>query len=492
MMHDVFHIIMSVAIITMETTKDTNKHAQINPDRPGDLLTQIKEVKVDVVESLTIVYMGDPISTEKSELDATIDAFRRIAILGRRIKLKLRGCEGLVGAILYQALAVNSISEITFQGTPPQGGETLPSPDICSSLCWGMKYRQLEAIRFNHCTISKEQVGYLRDGMITGGGCRLKCLSFWTVKFWVEGMAALAAGLEQNWTLQKLSFCQCSLINTLVVTDSEVAKVAKALLRTPSLRNLEMSFIEFGMEARAALAELITKNQELEHLELVLLDLKCGIDPLASAFEGHSSLKRLDLSYNDFTDCDLQAIARVLPSMPKLQTLELVLPRSFLFGPLLARCNLPASLRHVYLDKEDYDPDLILKMLEDNPTLVWVGRHPVFMTPQGLPPWTFPEQIQHLMDANESGRVLLCAGGNVPLYLWPLVLERANGLFMPPNCAERFVCHDPTRRGRKRAKREADKKFNRRMEEEVRKSKRRRANVIFTLLQGPALMGRRP
>jgi hypothetical protein len=67
-------------------------------------------------------------------------------------------------------------------------------------------------------------------------------------------------------------------------------------------------------------------------------------------------------------------------------------------------------------------------------------------------------EIKHFMDLNESGRILLGKDqSSVPLSLWPLVLERANGLFSD------WDDDEPARR----------------------------ANAIFHLLQGPALMQRR-
>jgi hypothetical protein len=60
---------------------------------------------------------------------------------------------------------------------------------------------------------------------------------------------------------------------------------------------------------------------------------------------------------------------------------------------------------------------------------------------------------------NQAGRVLLGQGGHsVPLSLWPVVLERANKMFKHSEDDDR---------------------------------ERKRANVVFLLLQGPALMQRK-
>jgi hypothetical protein len=92
----------------------------------------------------------------------------------------------------------------------------------------------------------------------------------------------------------------------------------------------------------------------------------------------------------------------------------------------------------------------LLKILRDNAQLsaVRLGSSEQPSSPE----------IEHLLDFNQAGRVLLGQGHSVPLSLWPVVLERANQMF----------------------------KYSRDGDRE-----RKRANVVFLLLQGPALIQRR-
>lgn len=69
-----------------------------------------------------------------------------------------------------------------------------------------------------------------------------------------------------------------------------------------------------------------------------------------------------------------------------------------------------------------------------------------------------------MLDSNEGGRVLLGLGDSISLSLWPYALERVDFLFKKPSYW--YTEPDP-------------------------EDRHRTANVVFQLLQDPALMQRR-
>jgi hypothetical protein len=180
--------------------------------------------------------------------------------------------------------------------------------------------------------------------------------------------------------------------------------------------------------------------------------------------KGHPFLKYLNLSQTGLSDADLGNLVEGLSTCPRLKTFHLssnTLTHNGL--ELLASQPLPSALRRLSLDCTDFDkekrPRLMLRLLQDNPQL-W-----------SISGWddgagdVLGGEILHFMDLNQSGRILLGKDhqGSVPLSLWPLVLERVNGLFVGPRYAR--LSKPPDKPARK-------------------------ANAIFHLLQGPVLMQR--
>jgi hypothetical protein len=171
------------------------------------------------------------------------------------------------------------------------------------------------------------------------------------------------------------------------------------------------------------------------------------VNMLTDSLEGSKYLRILDLSHNGLTDKDLGNLSQVL-STCQLENQNLGNNNISDQGlAVLASLSIPGgSLQTLDITRNQGCTQEgfchLLKLVKDNPRLD--SLHCQFE--EGLSPET-----RHFLAFNKSGRSLLGqAGHNFPLSLWPVVLERANGIF-----------HD-----------EADHK------EKV-------ANVIFHLLQGP-------
>jgi hypothetical protein len=414
----------------------------IDGGRRHEILEQLKEVKEDVVTELSAykVYFNGP------RMRAMIDVFRRVARLDRQITLSIDRCSGSLSVIVEEAFAVDSVSGISFDNV------TWPIPSPLSALCLGMRFRHLESVRIGHSILSREQAEYLGYGLVTphaaSNSSNLKCLHFFRVNFHDESMSALVSGLRQNSTLQNMMLHDC------FITDAQVVEIAEALLSNPSLREITLLGTQVGVQGMKALANLVSKNRKLETLKIASDGtLAFPIHSLAS-WNGHPCLEHVKISYAGLSDADLGNLVEVLSTCPQLERLDLSCWNKIthIGVELLASKPLPSALRWLSLHHNDVEeekrPRLILRLLQENPQL-WSVLHWDIFAAEVLP------EIKHFKDLNKSGRILLGKDHrSVPLSLWPLVLERANGLFYSNQHA-------------------------------------RRANAIFHLLQGPALMQRR-
>ena len=336
-----------------------------------DILEQLREVKEDVVISLcfNLVNFYGP------SVLATIDIFRRVARLGRQMTLTMESCcSGLMGVIIKEAFAGDSLLDITLYAMDKEQEH----PTIVSALSYGMRFRHLQSVHIIHRSISREQVEYLGDGLVTAAASNsnLKCLRLWNINFQDEAMSALVSGLRQNSTLQIVNVENCG------VTDAPVSRIAEALQSNPSLRDLKFldEYLDRTVccvQGMKVLVKLVSKNCKLETLTLVLNGTR--ISPsrlLVKSFEGYPCLKYLELSHASLFGADLQNLVEVLPTCPQLETLNLIRNKPTHDRlEMLASQPLPCALRRLCLCGNDIYNEkrsrLILRLLQDNPQL-WV------------------------------------------------------------------------------------------------------------------------
>jgi Ran GTPase-activating protein (RanGAP) involved in mRNA processing and transport len=208
--------------------------------------------------------------------------------------------------------------------------------------------------------------------------------------------------LEANQGIRTLSLRQCEL------HDDELATLVDAVRRHPSLAWLDLSENSIGPDTCEALVSLLVEDIDgiagttTSHLAGLTL-IGCGIQDaevtrLASALcSTNTMLKQLNLNENSISDTGIQDFAESLKQMPSLKTLR-VLENSF------AEDGAKALLDAVTVNFEMNMDELIL------------DRHLACF-----------DDIQYQILLNRCGRKLFkshCA----PLGLWPLVMERCQGI----------------------------------------------------------------
>jgi hypothetical protein len=396
----------------------------------------------------TIEFHG--VNFDDDVVSATVDLFRDVSEKDCLIrKLQLKCCRGRVGEVLKEAKA---FAEISIDWLDDDEGE--PLLPVLPAICMGMRCNpNLKKVELGEMSVSVREARVLGQGLKTAGS-HFKELSLELVYIDQDernAVSELAAGFRYNSSLEQISLVQWDL------RDVEVGWVADALVGHPSLKALSLSdSIDFGPQGLAALARLLN-NSSLESLSLCSHGPGLGthIKILAEALKGNQNLKKLDLAYNQIGDEGLNMLTSTVCTYPtRLEELNLADNRisdqglgAFASRPIsscLRRLDLHCD--HIFsADENRY----LLEALQLNPQLGkiendWDDR---------LDP--FPPDVRHLLDLNWCGRVLLGQDTSVPLSIWPVVLGRANTAFRQESNQEE-----------------------------------RRANAIFHLLQGPALMQR--
>jgi Ran GTPase-activating protein (RanGAP) involved in mRNA processing and transport len=272
-----------------------------------------------------------------------------------------------------------------------------------------------------------------------------------------DAVDAIAGALQANRSLKIIELDDCNL------APEQIVKFVEALENHPKLDHLNLNLNATSSIAMYSIASLLSsgsstlskldlgrqqlgQNEKVDikvlsnalklNTSLIELNLSSnGLDDedvalIADAIVENSTLQRLTLNNNKITDVGIQSLADRLPEMKGLKALWLL---DNLFHPEGARALVDATSINFELEQ------------------IYIARS---SNANGM--MVYQKQIAYNLCLNMGGRKLLKAN-NVPPSLWPLVLERAVkmirwGTFVNGRAAQ--------------------------------------ADVIFYLLQGPALFER--
>jgi hypothetical protein len=438
-------------------TDDTDVELHITDEDGTDAtVKKLTDAKQSKQSKLTFynMHLPDELETE-NVIRAALDLFRHSSAHGRLWEhLELSWSSGCIAEIVIEAISLDLFSEISLIGIDEDDTPLLP---IFMALSAGMKSNsRLEKIQLSELDVSSlHMMAALKEGLISANSY-FKELILEELRFdsfsEEECVSELEAGLQGNKGLLTLHITACNL------EDAQLAQLADALVSHLSLRELSFADNVAGPDVFKALAKLLT-NSKLESLNLENQIGEHGIVAshvalLAKGLESNQHLKVLNLSNNHLDDQALEDLTRTVWTCSKLEELDITHNSISDKGlQMIASHVLPSSLRCLGLGFNSLTREgasHLLKILQDNAQLgaVRLGSYELPLSPE----------IEHLLDFNQAGRVLLGQGHSVPLSLWPVVLERANQMF----------------------------KYSRDGDRE-----RKRANVVFLLLQGPALIQRR-
>ena len=238
-------------------------------------------------------------------------------------------------------------------------------------------------------------------------------------------------GLSRNRTLKDLT-----LYMDRDVTDATTMAIVDVVTRNPNVEALFMRFSDadsVGDLSSEAFKRLLSDSTSLRELILERIfhyDLRLNAECIIQGLKSSPSLKSLHIDGLIYGDLKFARLFRILPDCPLLEYLhfccwgdEYVLGEEDLAQvKLLPRLPRPIHLRVRRMGKNRYlDPELMIlvELLRYHPEVrMSVDYDPDFLNKDNPDFW----RIFHM---NWHGRYLLDRP-NVPLSIWPLVLEKVN------------------------------------------------------------------
>jgi hypothetical protein len=256
----------------------------------------------------------------------------------------------------------------------------------------------------------------------------LKTLSFTWCSL-QPGIGPLSEAFANNSThtgIEELNLIGCHL------SDIDLGKLLYRLKGTIQKLDVEDNYMH--TLGSAAIAQLLRQNQVV-HLDLRFQQrqriqnrddsdnaepTKIHLFEIAQALRFNQSCKSLDLSHNRLDDEDLFGLIEALVDNTTLESLNLSSNQFTRAGmeAFAQNLNHMRGLRNLRLVHNSFDSAAaLLEALKSNRELqtMCIDRH--------LPEYM---EIQYYLTLNRGGRRLILQS-NVPLGLWPLVLERCSG-----------------------------------------------------------------
>jgi hypothetical protein len=249
----------------------------------------------------------------------------------------------------------------------------------------------------------------------------LETLDFRWSSFDAQSVTQLARGLHENKRLKNLHFFGCGL------EDDQVAEIATALRYHPSLEQLNFNGNMCGSRGTRSIAAMIgLESCILKTIDVSFqrIDMENRVDValLASALKNNTNLKTLELSSNNLDDRDAEELASALCENSTLQELFLARNKITDAGITSLAIKLPdmKGLKALSLWGNPFGEDGAKELLAGLRCNMELEKLDLFRQ------FKCSEQILYFTYVNRGGRKILEEPpNNVPLSLWPLVLERA-------------------------------------------------------------------
>jgi hypothetical protein len=398
------------------------------------------------------------VELDENIAEATIDYLRKAKARGQRRfgELNLFLCPGNIHLtqVIKVALELDLFSKVYIQGT---NDPSYAQPDLSVMGHHMSKTRNLCKLQMTFVTISRQDAVALKGGLggmsrstttatptttptptttTTSAAC-LEQLLLSNVSFQEGALEELCQAFRHNTSLETLALQSCGL------TDSNMALVLQSLSLHPRLTTLRL----FGNQCRAQGLHALLQWLSRADCQLEILDLhhqfirRRNLEPATGNMRleafvrqgwpdderaGNHSLRRLVLSGNKLVDDDMEHLSRLLRRLPCLEELDLDsnLITNQGLEVLTRQSSNSSRLRILRLSQNP-----AITPQEASTTLIRILRvhselHIVTPIVAFLSHDTTREDVQHLLDINRAGRVLLLQQRRIPLSVWPSVLAR--------------------------------------------------------------------
>lgn len=229
-------------------------------------------------------------------------------------------------------------------------------------------------------------------------------------------------GLKRNISLQTIEIDG--------VPEDWPTNILHSLTDHPKLHTLSAKKWLWGEASFHALDSLLRSPKcvlrvlDISYPDLITRKIDC--DCLAESMKSSHSVQRIKLRYIGVDDFEFSKLWNALSGWPRLTEVDvtgnniasLSALQSLSFTARLERLD----LTHNPILNSDQQVNDVVKLLKSHYELKCLGEQ--FQNSKINSP-----NCQHMLDLNGCGRVLFRDGFEVPISIWPIVLERANRLF---------------------------------------------------------------
>jgi Ran GTPase-activating protein (RanGAP) involved in mRNA processing and transport len=345
----------------------------------------------------------------------TASAFIELLCHGDREweSVELINCRGQVESAITLAMSVDRVKTLGLvRNIEMIGGSA--ALGICLQATTSLRSLRLTS------TIQAADAIALAEGLKRNAS--LESLEFRWSTFDEGSASQLARGLVDNKHLQKLDLFGCSM------EDEDLAQIITALRYHPTLEVLILNGNKCGVQSARQVAAIVeSEGCVLRKLDLSFQRLDAGsrldISLIAPALQKNTSLHIIELTNNSLDDHDAEIFAQAMCENSTLQELFLARNKFTDSGIALIAAKLPqmSGLKKLSLWGNPFGEDGAMALLGGMAGNMEIHDLHLFRK------FKCSDQIQYFTNINRGGRKLLQESPNdVPMALWPLVLERAN------------------------------------------------------------------
>jgi hypothetical protein len=335
-------------------------------------------------------------------------------------QVSVYGCWGHVDQLLHGMFELDRVERLTFKTLRPENRVA-----AFTELAVGLqKTKTLTLLDIGSGHISKPGALALAQGLRHSTSIQTLTIDMlrMTGDDGLDGAKALASAIASNPTIQTLHvFC-----------TSDTDLIQRSILEQLPHRPCPLEELHLGRICTPwAISKVVAL---LECNKLHRLDVSCvrnhefpscrnvDVMPIIHTLSSNTSLQVLDLSVNQITDEELLSLLEILQTNSTLKALDLSYNRISDEGLFAIASTMPRlSLKRLAIKGNLLGPQGMSQLLEamsieSNIEQVDMDHH--------LP---FSAEIACIARLNKGGRRVLL-DPSFPLSLWPLVLERINGL----------------------------------------------------------------
>eukprot|EP00980_Cylindrotheca_fusiformis_P007796 scaffold1669_cov129-Cylindrotheca_fusiformis.AAC.7 len=275
-------------------------------------------------------------------------------------------------------------------------------------------------------------INSISDGL-SGTSC-LRTLEFNCSNFEEdETISELAKGLSGNTSIETLCFRSCS------ITDPRLAQLVEAVCDHPHLKTLDLNGNKAGSVTSTSVANLLSMEKScLQKLDLSFQsnrEEKVNIDLIVERLRQNKSLRALDLSDCKVNDKDVESLCTLFSESETLESVFLERNKITNVGLAMLANTLPymKSIRRLELWGNSFDEEGL------NSFVVGLENNYILEEANLISKVAASDTIAFYTTLNKAGRRLM-QSPNVPLGLWPLVIEKLCSVSMPKESS--FSIHD--------------------------------------------------